>query len=86
MNLSLSLFFFLSFFLSLFLACFLSLWQIKAAVITMIGSYGATIAESPYLIEELIDKWATHDEIVKYALLHSTMNIFFLVSHLERER
>lgn len=49
-----------------------------AAVITMIGNYGATIAESPYLIEELVEKWDANDEVVKYALLHSTLNIFFL--------
>jgi hypothetical protein len=46
----------------------------------MIGAYGATIAESPYLIEEMIDKWDMQNEAVKYALLHSTLNIFFLVS------
>lgn len=50
----------------------------KAACIWMVGEYGETIEEAPYILEELVDSF--HDEsdnLVKMELLTATMKLFF---------
>jgi len=50
----------------------------KQACIWMVGEYGETIDEAPYILESLIDSWEDEqDNLVKMELLTATMRLFF---------
>lgn len=49
----------------------------KAAVVWMLGEYGAVIEDSPYLLEALIPNFAEEPPSVRLQLLTSTMKLFF---------
>lgn len=51
--------------------------EAKAAVVWMIGEFGELIASAPYILEELIDKFADLPQAVKLQLLTSTVQLFF---------
>lgn len=50
----------------------------KAACVWMVGEYGETIEEAPYILEELVDAFEDEqDNLVKMELLTATMKLFF---------
>lgn len=51
--------------------------EAKSAIVWMLGHYGEVIPESPYLLEELIEKFGDEQPKVRLQLLASTMKLFF---------
>ena len=49
----------------------------KAAIIWMLGEYGANTPNCPYIIEDVISKWSQINPTVKLQLLTCSLKVFF---------